>query len=81
MRMLARRSPSAGGTLFLLSNLLFTRGGSGTSLPPRLNALNQLNELKEPNRLHKLQDATFSPCSNKEPMLISDWNTCATLTN
>jgi hypothetical protein len=25
--------------------------------------------------------ATFSPCSNEEFMLISDWNSCATLTN
>jgi len=27
------------------------------------------------------QEATFSPCSNEQFMLISAWNSCATLTN
>jgi hypothetical protein len=39
----------------------------------------ELNKLKEPNRLYKLHDATFSPCPNEELMLI--WNSCAALTN
>jgi len=31
----------------------------------------ELNKLNEPNKLYKLHDATFPPCSNEEFMLIS----------
>jgi hypothetical protein len=42
------------------------------------------DELPKPNELYKLNKlhaATFSPCSNEELMLISDWNRCAALTD